>query len=106
MILRRRPACNIMTTFGILMPCININQAMLMFSHMNLSMISVRASYTHQSTYFFPSLLRHRKVYQSGLIEKVKNRDDESRTWSGDGLFDSMGHSVKYGVYTVWSSVT
>ena len=24
--------------------------------------------------------------------------------WSGDGRFDSMGHSAKYGVYTLLSS--
>ena len=106
LILGRHPAGNIMTSFGILMSGINISQAMLMFRHMNLSMITARTYYIHQSTYLFPSLLRHWEVYQSGLIDEVKNNDDESQTWSGDGRFDSMGHSAKYGVYTMWSNTT
>ena len=47
--------------------------------------------------------LKHWKVYQSGLIEEVKKSNEESQTWSGDGHFDSMGHSAKYSVYTMWA---
>jgi hypothetical protein len=46
------------------------------------------------------------EVYQSGLIEEVKDSGEDSQTWSGDGRFDSMGHSAKYGVYTMWSNTT
>ena len=93
-------------SFGILMSGINISQAMLMFRHMNLAMISVRSYHGHQSTFLFPAILKHWEVYQSGLIEDVKKSNEESQTWSGDGRFDSMGHSAKYGVYTMWSNTT
>ena len=41
MVMGRYPSGNILTSFGILMSGINISQAMLMFRHMNLAMISV-----------------------------------------------------------------
>jgi solute carrier family 8 (sodium/calcium exchanger) len=106
MVMGRYAAGNIMTSFGILMSGINISQAMLMFRHMNLATISVRTYHIHQSTHLFPAVLKHWEVYQSGLIEEVKDSGEESQTWSGDGRFDSMGHSAKYGVYTMWSNTT
>ena len=106
MVMGRYPSGNILTSFGILMSGINISQAMLMFRHMNLAMISVRSYHSHQSTFLFPAILKHWEVYQSGLIEDVKKSNEESQTWSGDGRFDSMGHSAKYGVYTMWSNTT
>jgi hypothetical protein len=102
----RYPAGNIMTSFGILMSGINISQAMLMFRHINLVTITVRTYHTHQNSFLLPSVLKHWELYQSGLIEEVKNTEEESQTWSGDGRFDCMGHSTKYGVYTMWSNTT
>jgi solute carrier family 8 (sodium/calcium exchanger) len=99
------PAGNILTSFGILMSGINISQAMLMFRHMNLATITTRSYHSHQAAFLIPAVLRHWEVYQSALIEDVKN-GKESQTWSGDGRFDSMGHSAKYGVYTMWSNTT
>ena len=34
------------------------------------------------------------------ILGKVKNKG--SVVWSGDGRFDSMGHSAKYGAYTMF----
>ena len=105
LILGKYPTGNIMTSFGILMSGINISQAMLMFMHMNLATITVWSYHLHQSTFLIPAILRHWEVYQSALIEDVKN-SKESQTWSGDVRFDSMGQSAKYGVYTMWSNTT
>jgi hypothetical protein len=65
--------------FGILMSGINISQAMLMFRHMNLATISVRTYHIHQSIHLFPAVLKHWEVYQSGLIEEVKESGEESQ---------------------------
>ena len=94
MVMGRYPSGNILTSFGILMSGINISQAMLMFRHINLAIISVRSYHGHQSTFLFPATLKHWEVYQSGLIEEVKKSNEESQTWSGDRHFDSMGHSA------------
>ncbi|CAB4006694.1 RNA-directed DNA polymerase from transposon BS, partial [Paramuricea clavata] len=74
MVMGRYAAGN-MTSFGILMSGINISQAMLMFRHMNLATICVRTYHIHQSTHLFPAVLKHWEVYQSGLIEEVKDND-------------------------------
>ena len=106
MVMGRYPAGNIMTTFGILMSGINISQALLMFRHMNLATISARSYHLHQSELLIPAVLKHWEVYQSGLSKEVNDSEEESQTWSGDGRFDSMGHSAKYGVYTMSSNTT
>jgi hypothetical protein len=74
---------------------INISQAMLMFRHMNLATITAQSYHSCQGVFLIAAV----------LIEDVKN-SKESQTWSGDGRFDSMGHSVKYGIYTMWSNTT
>ena len=42
----------------------------------------------------------HWEKCQNSLIEKVKKI--KNAVWSGDGCFDSMGHSAKYGVYSMF----
>ena len=56
-----------------------------------------------ESNFLFPSILKHWESYQENMIVELKNQDGRS-TWSGDGRFDSMGHSAKYGAYTMFSN--
>ena len=102
-VLGRHPAGNVMMGFSILMSGININQVMLMFKHMNLLTISLRTYFRTQSKFLFPFILKHWESYQENMIVELKNQDGRS-TWSGDGRFDSMGHSAKYGAYTMFSN--
>ena len=44
--------------------------------------------------------MKHWEKYQKSLIDKVKKT--KNATWSGDGRFDSMGHSAKYGAYSMF----
>ena len=53
------------------------NQAMLMFRHMNLAMISVQSYHGHQSTFLFPAILKHWEVYYFSLIEEEKKSNEE-----------------------------
>ena len=43
----------------------------------------------------------HWKSYQQNLISKLKELK-EPVTIAGDGCHDSMGHSAKYGAYTIF----
>ena len=46
----------------------------------------------------------HKQPYQANLTGKLETMKDV--VWSGDGSFDSMGHSVKHGAYTMlWTTV-
>lgn len=41
-----------------------------------------------------------REKYQADLISKLQAL--KNVVWSGDGRFDSMGHSAMYGAYTMF----
>lgn len=80
----------------------SISKLLLVFKHMNLSVYDGRTFFYHQSRFLFPAILKYWETYQPSLITKIKDIKDV--IWSGDGRFDSMGHSAKYGVYTLLCS--
>ena len=94
------PAGNLMMSFGILTSGVNISQVFLMFKHMGLAAITIRTFFRHQRQFLIPSVLLQWERNRDSLIEKIKSIKDAQ--WSGDGRFDSMGHSAKYGSYTMF----
>lgn len=89
------PAGNILLSFGVLMAGASISKILLVFRHMGLS-----AFFVHQKSFLFPRILSYWERYRASLIAQLKNVADV--VWSGDGQFDSMGHSAKYGAYTMF----
>ena len=81
----------------------SISKILLVFKHMKLCAYNIRTFFYHQSRFLFPAILKHWEEYQSSLMSKIKSSTDEVE-WAGDGRFDSMGHSAKYGVYSLFSS--
>lgn len=98
----RYPAGNILLSFGTLMAGASISKILLVFRHMGLCVYSARTFFRHQCLFLFPSIFKHWENYQTSLINIVKRTKDVM--WCGDGRFDSMGHSAKYGVYTMMST--
>lgn len=96
----RYPAGNVLLSFSILMAGASISKILLVFKHMGLSAYNARTFFFHQKNFLFPAVLGYWERYQAALIEKIKNMKDA--VWSGDGRFDSMGHSAKFGVYTMF----
>ena len=94
------PAGNLMMSLAILTSGVNISQVFLMFKHLGLLAISVRTFFQHQRKFLFPSVLLQWEKHRSSLIEQLKGVKDAQ--WSGDGRFDSMGHSAKYCAYTMF----
>lgn len=70
--------------------------------YMGLSVYESCTFFYHQSRFLFPLVLKYWENYQAGLFAKIK--DLKNAVWSGDGQLDSMGHSAKYGVYTLLCS--
>ena len=99
-VLGRYPAGNILLSFAILMAGASISKVLLVFRHMGLSVYSSRTFFYHQHKFVFPAILIYWESYQSSLIESLKSVGQV--VWCGDGTFDSMGHSAKYGVYTMF----
>jgi hypothetical protein len=49
----------------------------------------------------FPSIYTHWESYQKKILEE-QNSTGEKLVLAGDARHDSMGHSAKYGVYTIF----
>lgn len=101
-ILGRYPAGNVMLSFGILMAGASASKVLLCLKHMGLSVISLRTFFLHQNKFLFPSILSSWENYKSRMVDQLKKISNA--VWCGDGRFDSMGHSAKYGVYSMFSS--
>ena len=52
-------------------------------------------------TKLFPTVLLHWKQYQRKLLDNLKAGEDPIVV-AGDGQQNSMGHSAKYGAYTIF----
>lgn len=103
-VLGRYPAGNILFSFAVLMAGASISKVLLLCRHMKLSVISIRTFFLHQKKFVFPAILQHWETYSANLIEQLRKSKDV--VWSGDGRFDSMGHSAKYGLYTMLCCTT
>ena len=102
LVLGRYPAGNILLSFGILMAGASISKVLLVFKHMGLCAYSARTYFIHQKHFIFPVILKYWEACQAQLLRQLKVLKDA--VWCGDGRFDSMGHSAKYGVYTMFCS--
>ena len=92
-------AGNILLSFAIIMAGASISKMLLMFRHMDLCVYSARSFFRHQRNLVIPTILHYWETYQADMIKAMKDV-----VWCGDGRFDSMGHSAKYGVYTMMST--
>ena len=78
----------------------SISKVLLVFRHFGLAAYSSRTFFYHQRIFILPSILQYWETYQAKLVQSLKSVKDS--VWSGDGRFDSMGHSAKYGAYTMF----
>ena len=96
----RYPAGNVLLSFAILMAGASVSKILLVCKHMGLAVYSPRTFFYHQSKFLFPTIFIHWEAYQSKLIESIRTMAET--VCCGDGRFDSMGHSAKYGAYTMF----
>ena len=96
----RYPAGNVLLSFSILMAGASISKIPLVFKHMDLSAYNARTFFFHQKNFMFPVVLNFWEHNQAAPFGEMKNMKDA--VWSGDGQFDSMGHSAKFDVYTMF----
>jgi solute carrier family 8 (sodium/calcium exchanger) len=89
-------------SFAILMSGVPISKTLLLFHHIRMCVYTARAYYKHQKNYIFPLVVYYWETYRNKLIHKLK--ETKEVVWAGDARFDSMGHSAKYGAYTMFST--
>ena len=102
MVLKKYPAGNVLLSCAIVMAGASISKILLAFRHMGLCVHTARTFFRHQKKLIIPTVLTYWEKYQAKIIEQLKATKDV--VLSGDGRFDSMGHSAKYGVYTMMST--
>ena len=100
LILGSYPAGNVLLSFGVLMAGASISKVLLVLRHMGLSVMNARTFFRHQSNFLFPAILKHWESFQDTILGKIKGMQHVE--WCGDGRFDSMGHSAKYGAYSMF----
>lgn len=94
------PMGNVLLSLAILMAGASTGKVLLIFKHMGLSASSERTFFFHQKNFLFPVVISYWERYQEKLISQIKALKNVE--WSGEGRFDSMGHSVKFGAYTMF----
>lgn len=102
LIFGKYPAGNIALSYGILMAGASASKIFLVLKHMNVCATNIRTYFLHQRKFILPAILQHWESYREGLVNKVK--EAENIVWCGDGRFNSMGHSAKYGTYSMFCS--
>ena len=98
----KHPLGNVLLWFAILMVGASISNVLLVFKHMGLPVFSARTIFYHQRSFLFPAVVSFWKQYQAEPIFKFKELKNVK--CCGDGCFDSMSHSAKFGPYSMFSN--
>lgn len=98
-LLGRFPAGNLLLSFAVLCAGASIRKVLLVFQHMGLLVYHEPTYYYHQRHLLIPSVVGFWRKYQKKLLDQSKNKEV---VMAGDGRHDSMGHSAKYGTYTIF----
>lgn len=93
------PTGNLLLSFAILCSGASINKILLVFQHMGVLVYHYPTYFYHQRHLLVPSIVKYWQGYQAELLRKLGG---EEVVLAGDGRHDSMGHSAKYGTYTIF----
>lgn len=93
------PAGNILLSFAIICAGASVGKVLLVFKHMGLLCYSEATYYYHQRHLLFPTIMKFWHSYQEKVITSLNGKEV---VLAGDGRHDSMGHSAKYGTYTIF----
>lgn len=98
-ILGKFPAGNLLLSFAILCSGASVNKVLLVFRHMGILVYHHPTYYYHQRHLLIPAIVSFWRTYQAKLLNALSGKDV---VLAGDGRHDSMGHSAKYGTYTIF----
>ena len=98
-ILSKLPAGNLLLSFAVLCAGSLIKKLPLVFKHMGILAYHEPTFYYHQRHLLLPSVVSFWRQYQKKILESLKGKEV---VMAGDGRHDSMGHSAKFGTYTIF----
>ena len=92
------PAANLLLSFGILCAGASASKVLLVFKHIGLAYFSEGQYYYHQRHILLSTIVKLWREYRANIINSLNGKEV---VLAGDGRRDSMGHSAKYGSYTI-----
>lgn len=98
-LLGKFPVGNVLLSFAVLCAGASISKILLVLKHMGVIVYHKPAFFYHQRHLLFPSIGKFWKSYQKNIIDSL---DGKEVVISGDARHDSVGHSAKYGTYTLF----
>lgn len=98
-LLGKFPAGNLLLSFAILTAGASINKVLLVFRHMGILAYHHPAYYYHQRHLLIPTIVSFWRTYQAKIVQSLNGKEV---VLAGDGRHDSMGHSAKYGTYSIF----
>ena len=69
------------------------------FQHMGVLVYNEPTYYYHQRHLLIPTVVSFWRKYQKNILDTLKGKEV---VLAGDGRHDSMGHSAKFGTYTMF----
>ncbi|XP_031561344.1 uncharacterized protein LOC116297282, partial [Actinia tenebrosa] len=93
------PAGNILLSFAILTAGASVKKVLQVLRHINILIYNESTYYYHQKHLLLPSIVTFWRSYQRNIFNQL---DGVPVELAGDGRHDSMGHSAKYGTYTIF----
>ena len=98
-ILSKLPAGNLLMSLAVLCTGSSIKKILLVLKHMGVLAFHEPTFYYHQKHFLIPSVVSFWHKYQKKILESIKGKEV---VLAGDGRHDSMGHSAKFGTYTIF----
>ena len=98
-LLGKFPAGNLLLSFAVLCAGASIKKVLLVFRHMGILVYNEPTYYYHQRHLLIPTVISFWRKYQKKILDTLKGKEV---VLAGDGRHDSMGHSAKYGTYTIF----
>ena len=76
-----------------------MKKILLVFKHINILVYQENAYYYHQRYHLIPAVVQHWRTYKARIAQSLEGKQ---LLLAGDGRHDSMGHSAKYGTYSIF----
>lgn len=99
MILSHYPAGNLLLSYAVLLAGTSIKKVLLVFKHMGVITYHETTYYYHQRNLLIPTIIKFWRSYQANIFGSLHGKEV---VLAGDGRHDSMGHSAKFGTYTIF----
>ncbi|KXJ09634.1 hypothetical protein AC249_AIPGENE2225 [Exaiptasia diaphana] len=98
-LLLKFPAGNLLLSFAILTAGASVRKIMMVLRHINVLVYNECTYYYHQKHILIPKIVKFWREYQAKKLEELRGKEV---VIACDGRHNSMGHSAKFGTYSIY----